>query len=244
MESRPKTRRQSKQDETVAALRGIAPGTLVKSVRVLSRDEHRVSVRIGGDLRLTLAKRDAEAAGLAPGTSWTSAMAERVIDGVLADTARRFALSSIRRRAQSKGQIIDKLTQRGTPRPIALRVAEELADIGAIDDAAFASAAAHAMVTRRPAGKRLIEMKLRSKRLEGTVARHAAQDAVRGRDALTDALEVARKHARAFPEKLDAAARQRRLLGALARRGFDSDICFQAVRRTLGKAGGEADSAS
>lgn len=241
MEQRPKTRRQNAQEQTIAALRAATPGTLVKSVRKAGRDEYRVTVRIGGELRVSLAARDAEAAGVVAGARWTPDMAEGVVEGVLADAARRFAMTSLRRRAQSRGQIIDKLTQRGTPRPMAVRVAQELAEIGAIDDAAFADLAARSMVARRPAGKRLIEMKLRGKRLDGDVARTAAADAVRGRDALADALEVARKHARSFPDKLDAAARQRRLLGALARRGFDPDVCFQAVKRTLGRSAGDID---
>jgi len=235
MEQRPRTRRQSRLEETIAAVHAIEPGTLVKSLRSAGRDEHRVHVRVGGDVRLTLTKRDAELAGIVPGVGWNAMMAERAIDGLHADAARRFAMSSLKRRAQSRGQVIDKLTQRGTPRPIAQRVADELTEIGAIDDAALANAAAHAMVERRPAGRRLIEMKLRSKRLDGGVAKAAADNAVRGRDALADALVVARKHARTLPEKLDHAARQRRLLGALARRGFDADICFQAAKQALGK---------
>lgn len=243
MEQRPRTRRQSRLEEVIAAVHAIEPGTLVKSVRSAGRDEHRVHVRVGGDVRLTLAKRDAELAGIAPGVGWNAMMAERAIDGLHADAARRFAMSSLRKRAQSRGQVIDKLTQRGTPRPIAQRVADELTEVGAIDDAALANAAAHAMVERRPAGRRLIEVKLRGKRLDAGMAKAAAENAVRGRDVLADALAVARKHARSLPEKLDHAARQRRLLGALARRGFESDICFQAVRRTLGATVEDSDNA-
>lgn len=236
MDRPPRTRREQKQNELVAALRAVAPGTLVKSVRAAGKDEHRVSVRIGGDVRITVARRDADAAGLVPGAQWNPTMAERTIDAMLADIARRLAMSSIRRRAQSRGQVIDRLTRQGTPRPVALRVADELAEIGAIDDAAFADAAARSIVSQRPAGKRLIEMKLRNRRIDGGTARAAAEEALRERDVLADALAVARKHARTLPEKLDAPARQRRLLGALARRGFDPGVCFEAVRKTLGKA--------
>lgn len=226
-------RSRDKLEKLIEAVRSIPPGTLITAIKPVDETEARVSVRFGKLLRVTIAKRDAERLSLGVNSPWDSSRGDELADAVHADAARRWAVSSLNRRAQSSGQLTDKLVRRGTPIAIAKKVTAELIAIGALNDDAVAESAARTMVQRRPAGQRLIEAKLRAKRVDGETARRAASKAMEGRDSLADALVVARKHVRSMPAKLDMQARQRRLLGALARRGFDADVCREAVRKAL-----------
>ncbi len=244
MDRRPRTRDEQRFAELTASVAQVSPGTVVMQVRPVGKGgpgPKRCTVRIGREIKLVLDERDVDRLGIAPGMAWTPGLAEAVLEALAVGRARSLALQALRRRPMTRGMVADVLVRRGVQREVAQRVSVELAERGVINDAAFADAAARAMVDRRPAGKRLIEAKLRGKRVDGPEAKRAAEAALAGHDALADAIAVARRHARSMPPKLDTIARQRRLLGALARRGFEADICRRAVSEVLGKSAAATD---
>jgi hypothetical protein len=71
----------------------------------------------------------------------------------------------------------------------------------------------------------------RQRGIAGETAAEAIDERLEGRNAADDAFAVAEKAARLLPRRADAMARKRRLMNAMARRGFDYDACRTALER-------------
>jgi regulatory protein len=208
-------------------------------VRPSGKATGRVSLVVDGRSIGTLTTAAADALSLHDGPEWSPRLALVVARAFEEDEALVAASRLLDVRARSKGELADRLRQKRVKPEIAQKLIADLERAGTLNDAAFARAYAKA-AARKPSGARLIESKLRAKHVDGDLAKRAAKTALEGRDLLADATLLAQKRARALPPKLDAAARSRRLLGLLARRGFDGEICRQAVRRALGPQADEA----
>ncbi|MBL0927178.1 MAG: RecX family transcriptional regulator [Phycisphaerales bacterium] len=213
----------------------LPPDAAVLAVKPSPRDPARVTVRADGGASWTLDALDAASMGLRPGVIVTPALAAALRDAADFDAARRYALRSIEHRACSRARLLEKLARRGYSPEVARRVADRLQAAGLIDDRLLAESLARSEVARKPAGRFLIEQKLRRRGIDSGLARGAAALVLASRDPLEDALDLARRRARTFPAKLEADARRRRLYGALARRGFDPEVCARAVERVLAK---------
>ncbi|HYD01158.1 MAG TPA: RecX family transcriptional regulator [Phycisphaerales bacterium] len=166
-----------------------------------------------------------------PGVAWTDRLAAKAqqASGMLA--ARRDAFRMIGARAVSRQRLIDRLRRKGHDATLAASVADEFVARGLIDDAAFAAVVA-ASASRR-AGKRLVESKLRARGIDRVTAARASVDAAKERDALEDALTLGRGRLKRMSDRLTPDAKRRRLYGALARRGYDSDVCRTVVERLM-----------
>ena len=214
-------------------LDAIGEGATIRSVRMSRGATDRCVISVGAPgerpVGIALDGVAAESLRLIPGDTWTPALAERVRAALEHDRAKRDAMNSLSRAPMSRRRLLSKLRQRGYDDGVAARVADDLARMGLLDDRALAEAAARSMVQRRPAGVRFIEMKLREKGFDGSLAKEVAGAALSERDPLDDALTLARKKAAAMPAKLDRDARRRRLYGMLARRGYSPDVCRTTV---------------
>ncbi|MEZ6317436.1 MAG: RecX family transcriptional regulator [Phycisphaerales bacterium] len=102
-----------------------------------------------------------------------------------------------------------------------------------VDDATFAEQAAQSVLSRRPAGARFVEAKLRERGLDPTLARDAAREAMADRDPRADAIALAERAIRTMPAGLAPEVIRRRVMGRLARRGFDPDDAAAAIDRVL-----------
>ena len=173
---------------------------------------------------------------LAPGSEWGAETGEGVIESVARDEAMRAAMVTASRSATSKRRLVDKLCQKGHDRALATEAAERMAELGLIDEVAVADAAARTIARRTPSGRSMIENKLRAAGFDPMVARAAATDAASTRDTRADALALAQKKVRVLPRNLDAMAQRRRVEAALARRGFDPEVCRWAAREALSAA--------
>ncbi len=199
-------------------------------MRLRAASDGRVSILIGGRSFGTLAGDLAERAGLESGREWTPKLALRVARAMEDDIAREAAARLLAERERSKGELLLRLARRGVKPDKAERLVSDLARSGAVDDSRFAGLVARAIVRDKPAGAGLIRAKLRMKRIDRETASAAAVEALAGRDPLTDALALARPRLKALDPRLDNQAKARRLLGLLARRGFDSETAMTAVR--------------
>lgn len=199
-------------------------------VRLRAASDGRVSILIGGRSFGTLAGDLAERAGLEPGREWTPKLALRVARAMEDDIAREAAARLLAARERSKDELLLRLAQRGVKPEKAERLVSDLARSGAVDDSRFAGFVARSIVRDKPAGARLIQAKLREKRVDRETASAAVTEALAGRDPLNDALALARPRLKALDPRLDNQTKARRLLGLLARRGFDSDTAMTAVR--------------
>lgn len=148
--------------------------------------------------------------------------------------ARRYATRLVARRAYSRRALADKIVGHGFGADLARRIVDDLARVGVLDDDALAESLVEAELSRRPAGRALLEKKLLARGISGGTAQRAVQRALEDRDLVADAAEFAHDKASAMPASLDDTTRRRRLYAALARRGFDPEVCRVATEDALG----------
>jgi regulatory protein len=146
------------------------------------------------------------------------------------------ALNLLAFRARSARELQRRLVQKGVTAERADRVIAKLREAGLIDDADFAR-----QLTRSKMSAGASRRRVHQELFKHGVAREVADEAVEQvveEDGLSDAdsiERIARKKWRTL-DGLDDPTRRRRLLGFLARRGFDSDDVARVVRQLAGEA--------
>ncbi len=106
---------------------------------------------------------------------------------------------------------------------------ERFAELGLVDDEAFASAWVEARLRTRNSSRRALHAELREKGIAEEVAENALA-AVDEHAELRGARAVAGKFVRALPHTSRLSETdQRRLFGRLARRGFATDVVRQVL---------------
>ncbi|MEZ5095065.1 MAG: regulatory protein RecX [Nocardioides sp.] len=171
--------------------------------------------------------------------AWTRRVAEPppadpVGDGPEADpeqVARKILLDQLTGQARSRAELRAKLAARNVPGELAERLLDRFTEVGLVDDRAFA----RAWVESRQAGKglapRALAHELRRKGVADEVAREALAGV--GRDQQEEAARVlVRKRLRSM-RGVEPAVATRRLVGMLARKGYDSALAFAVVRAEL-----------
>lgn len=141
------------------------------------------------------------------------------------------ALRLLKSAARTRRELIDRLVRAGHDPAAAESTVADLARAGMIDEAAIAGAAVRAGLK---AGKARghIEQALRARGVDDPTI-HAALSDEQVTDDTPRALDAARDLARRAAGA-DPAARMRRVLTGLARRGFDEDTALNAARQALG----------
>ncbi|MEM9881723.1 MAG: regulatory protein RecX [Planctomycetota bacterium] len=218
-----------------------AYGGVITALRPTQRDPMRVTVKVGRRSVGTLAQTLADGLGLRPGVVWTEALAASLDDALAYDKAWRAATRGLARRAMSSGMVRQKLRRLDPPADAATvdRVLERLVELGLLDDEAFGRALIRDVTRAKPAGPALLRQKLYAKGLDQGVIDRLVAEATADDEAQADAaVAFARKRA-ASMRKLDAATRDRRLYGQLARRGFTPDDIRRAMAAV--RAGGDDD---
>ncbi len=147
--------------------------------------------------------------------------------------ARESALKGLSRASTTRAGLVQRLLKKGYEREVAEGVAQDMERIGAIDDGDYAEALVRDALRSKPAGRRLLDAKLRAKGVSAEIRERVLDEALSERDDLEDAIGVARRRLAALPGTLDAVVVRRRLAGAVARRGFEGDVCRRAVEAAL-----------
>jgi regulatory protein len=168
-------------------------------------------------------------AGRRASTASTASAAPRGTKDSEADpvaAAREIALRRLSVRARSRKELAQDLKTRDVPAGAAAEVLDRFAEVGLIDDAAFAEEWVESRGRRSGAARLRQEL-----RLKGVAEEHIAE-AIAGRDDadLTNARELATRKAGSM-KGLDTVVRQRRMTAFLGRRGFSSAV----IRRVIGE---------
>jgi regulatory protein len=153
--------------------------------------------------------------------------------------ARAICLRALTGAPKTRKQLADLLERRGVPPAAAVVVLDRFDEVGLIDDAAFA----RMWVSSRQAGRGLARRALRAELQAKGVAPDVAAQAVELVDD-DDEREAARRlverRARSM-QRLDRATATRRLIGMLARKGYNGGLASAVVREVLDAAGAEPD---
>ncbi len=210
--------------------------SIITEIQPLPDDPNRRRVKVDGKTAATLRGSDVEDLKLQVGRRWTAALAERVQMAVATDKARRDAMRLLGQRSRSRKDLIDRLIMRGHVSMVAERIADEAVRDGWLDEQAFAADVIRGVTSRRPAGRRLVEEKLRARGVDEGVVEHAAADAAAGQDDRVAAMTLARRRLGTM-NSVSPPVALRRIAGLLSRRGFDEDTVqttLEGLRLILG----------
>ena len=155
------------------------------------------------------------------------------------------ALTMLAFRARSQRELRRQLIRKGEPEEHVDAAIARLVDSGLIDDAGFARQLARSRVLGPGHSKRRLQAELFRKGVDRSVADEAISEVLDDESIDTDAIieRVARRKLQSLA-KLDPEARDRRLWGFLARRGYDSDDIRRAIKAVTEEWPGGADESS
>jgi regulatory protein len=168
------------------------------------------------------------------GASWSSGLGADPDTGPDADpeaVARQICLRMLTAAPRTQAQLASALRRRGVPEDAAAAVLARFAEVKLIDDAMFA----RAWVDSRHHGRGLASRALGAELRQRGVARDDVQAALSELSPDVE-LETARELvARRLPGTagMPVAARMRRLVGVLARKGYSSGLAYRVVREAL-----------
>jgi regulatory protein len=137
-------------------------------------------------------------------------------------------------RARTRAELAGQLTKRGYPDDVSALVLDRLADVGLIDDEDFAEQWVRSRHVNAGKGKRALASELRTKGIDDEVIAGALADIdsdaerVRAEQLVADKLRRER-----LTDGTDDVKVARRLVGMLARRGYNQSMAFDVVKVAL-----------
>ncbi|MBO0853210.1 MAG: recombination regulator RecX [Nocardia sp.] len=197
----------------------------VRRVRISTR-----SARAGAD-----SAADRRAGGRGRGAAAGTRSDARDSDTPRAGTeaqAKDICLRLLTDRARSRAELADKLAAKGFAPEIADRVLNRLAEVGLVDDAAFAEQWVHSRHTFSGRGKKALAQELRRKGVADDDAQPALA-AITPDDESSRAAELVRRKLTTLPVDMPRDKRTARLVGMLARRGYSQSIAYRVVTAEL-----------
>lgn len=147
------------------------------------------------------------------------------------EVAREIALRKLTQRDCSRHELKAVLDKRLVPDEVATAVLDRLEEVGLVDDARFGQAWARSRHDHRRLSRFAIARELADKGLAPEVIEAAVADIDREAE-LEAARSLAARRQRSL-EGLPRATIQRRLGGALARKGYGASIVTQVVREVM-----------
>lgn len=155
------------------------------------------------------------------------------------EAAKTICLNTLTMVARTRSQLADKLAEKGVPDDAANEALDRLAEVGLIDDAAFARTYA----ASRHSGRGLAAGAIRRELARKGVDAELIDDAVEPIDPDTERARAEDLVRRKAPSTrgLDRQVRTRRLVGMLARKGYNGSIAYTAVRTVLDEEHGPDD---
>ncbi|PWV81193.1 SOS response regulatory protein OraA/RecX [Nocardia neocaledoniensis] len=180
------------------------------------------------------------AAGSQPGEPDRRAGTRRLAPGdrpaATVDQAKDACLNLLAVRARSRAELAKRLGEKGFRVEVTEAALDRLAEVGLVDDSSFAEQWVHERHTYSGRGKRALQRELRDKGVAPADAENAlavvTDDAERAR-----ATDLVRRKVPTLPRDLDRDKAVRRLVGMLARRGYDQSTAFAVVSAELAEAG-------
>jgi regulatory protein len=152
--------------------------------------------------------------------------------------ARGVCLRALTGTPKTRQQLADLLTKRGVPDDAAEAVLDRFTEVGLIDDAAYARAWVSSRQAGRGLARRALSAELRAKGVDPEVAAEAVEQV----DDEDERAAAQRLVARRMPSmgRLDRVTASRRLMGMLARKGYNGGLAAAVIREALDLADDEA----
>ena len=149
--------------------------------------------------------------------------------------ARTILLGLLATRARSRAELAARLAARGVPEEVATRLLDRFAEVGLVDDHAFARAWVEGRRATKGLARRALAHELRGKGVTEEAARAALAE-VDSADEEAAARRLVRRRL-ASMHGLDEAVAARRLAAMLARKGYGGEVAYRVVREELRRGG-------
>lgn len=147
------------------------------------------------------------------------------------ERARETAMRILASSGRSKVDLIERLVSKGHDREICVELADRLEAVGLINEYETAAMIARTRFSEKGRSRMVIGQELRTKGYpEGAI--EAALDQIDSDDERFAVLELARRRL-AKDRDVDRAARMRRALGHLARKGYAPGLAMSCIREVL-----------
>jgi regulatory protein len=145
--------------------------------------------------------------------------------------ARTICLRLLEISPRTRRELADKLHSRGVSNDVATAVLDRFTEVGLIDDQAYASAWVDSRRRTRGLAARALSGELQRKGIEREIADEALSSVSPADEEAAARALIARKLR--STAGLDPAARTRRLLGVLARKGYSGELSRRIVREEI-----------
>jgi regulatory protein len=149
--------------------------------------------------------------------------------------ARKILLDALTGQARSRRELRDKLAKKAVPPELTERLLDRFAEVGLVDDEAFARSWVESRQRSRGLARRALAQELRRKGVDDETAR-TALDELDPQQEERAARALVRKKLRSLGD-VDHTTATRRLAGLLARKGYPAGVAFAVVREELARAG-------
>ena len=197
----------------------------ITDIRPQKKRQDRVNVFIDGRYAFALDQISAHEARLEVGEQISDERLNELMEKAGLDSALSTALRYLTARPRSERELRDRLRQRKVGEMVIDRTVEQLRARGLLDDFTFAQYWVDQRVTFRPRSRRMLEMELRRKGVDGT----AIEDATLDMDDEAEAYRAAQRRARSLPTD-DFDAFFKKLVDHLRRRGFGYGTASKTAR--------------
>ncbi len=172
--------------------------------------------------------------GLRKGDTLDDEMIRKIETEEEYNLAKQHALRFLSYRLRSEKELQAKLKEKEFHPHTIERVTEHLRSIGMLNDKQFAQSFVHHLLSRKPAGKTLLQRELRLKGINTDIINEILQEHAEGNHEEELAEEAAKKlfvKLRSSRKKSDDQLQKRRIASYLARRGFGWSTINPVLRK-------------
>ena len=195
----------------------------ITKIEVQKRRSNRRSIFLDGDFFCGVDEEVIARLGLRKGVEVHEEEIARIILTEEKLKAKRYALNLLSYRMRSRHELASRLRQKGFDKDTVDELADDLEDVGLIDDLEFAKSWIRTRMELNPRSFYAIGRELQKKGVKKEIARQA-EDELRGEfDEKEIALSLGKKRLASI-KGLEARVLKRRLLAYLSRRGFSYEI--------------------
>ena len=206
---------------------------LITAIEPTDDDPNFRDIYVQGKLAFTLPCSTVEELQLAVEQPWDEETSNAVGAFKDIEDARRIAIDLISRRSWGCNELVTRLVKRGSDRAIAEQTIVQLTEDGWLDDQTYACALIRQWLQKEPAGRRWLQHKLREKEITHETALLAIEEELRGQSE-QDAADAFATVRLSKVREQDEATTRRKVISALHRKGFSSEVATAAYSKAQG----------
>jgi regulatory protein len=206
----------------------------ITDIQSLEDDPNYRIIFVNNEPEITIPSSTAKQLALQIGQIWTSELANTVQSFEDIEQARSMALRLISMKAWGVHELAARLVRRGIDREVATRTTEQLDEDGWLDDVSYARARIRDWTRIEPASRSWLRKKLHERKLSEETISASIEEELGDRNEQDAATELATIRI-AKGSGLGEATLRRRVISALSRRGFSTDVGSEAMRRAQAK---------